>query len=410
MVLESYHRNLFRDDPVAVRGRAIAPGRSDPSKAGLDFLGQFYTMNLADIAAIRLNRQQISQSKSETVTDLMGWLGAIQAQDYAMAKWAIGVRQPNATIRDVETAINNGEILRTHLLRPTWHMAAAKDIYWLLELTAARIKASMRSRNQELELSTTVFTQSNTIIEKALSGGIHLTREEILVEIGNAGIALDNNRASHLLFQAELEGILCSGAEKNGKPTYALLAERVPQTHPIPKEEALARLAKIYFSSRCPASLQDFIWWSGLTVGDARQALELIKPDLASENIAGQTYWFPDSLCDIQKGKDSVYLLPAFDEYLISYTDRAAMLPFKNQLKVVSNNGIFRPIIVVNGQVTGVWKRTIKKDKVIVETVLFKPIDKTTQDLIEKAATQFGHFLGKENGIDHDIYSTGENT
>jgi hypothetical protein len=353
----------------------------------------------ADIAKIRLISQQIAATKFKSVKAIVGWMGAMQAQDYAMAKWAIGVRLPNSTDQAIETAINNGEIIRTHLLRPTWHLVSADDIYWMLELTAPQIKASLKSRHKELELSEAVFTKSNTIIEKALRSGKHLVREELLAKLGKAKIATDENRASHLLLRAELDGIVCSGATKAGKQTYTLLEERFPKAKPLTKDEALAKLAKKYFTSHCPATSQDFVWWSGLSVGEAKHALEMVKSDFVSETIDAQTYWITNAFSIPKAGKEFVYLLPAYDEFIISYKDRSASLPLENHNKTVSNNGIFRPTIVINGQVTGMWKRTIKKDNVIVETEFFKQANKTTKSLIEKAAIRFGYFLEKKTEI-----------
>jgi hypothetical protein len=332
---------------------------------------------------------------------MVGWMGAMQAQDYAMAKWAIGVRLPNSTDRAIETAINSGEVIRTHLLRPTWHLVSVDDIYWMLELTAPHIKASMKSRHKELGLAEIILRKSNTIIGKALRVGNHLTREELIAELGKAKIATDNNRASHLLAWAELNGIVCSGTTKSGKQTYAPLEERVPKTKRLTREEALATLAKKYFTSHCPATLHDFVWWSGLPVSDAKQALEMVKSHFISETIDSQTYWFTNFFSIPKTDKEGVYLLPAFDEFIISYKDRNASLPFENHNMTVSNNGIFRPVIVVNGQVTGIWKRTIKKDKVIVEMEFFKQPDKTTKSLIEKALIHYGHFLEKKTEINH---------
>lgn len=362
-------------------------------------------MNLTDIAKVRLVSQHIAAAKFEAVKDLVDWMGAMQAQDYAMVKWAMGVRLPGSTAQAIETALAGGEIIRTHLLRPTWQVVSANNLRWMLELTAPQIKTSLKSRHRELGLSEAIIKKSNTIIEKALRGGQHLTREALLAEFGKAKIALDNNRASHLLVRAELDGIVCSGAPQGAKPTYALLEERVPQAKSLAKEEALATLAQKYFTSRCPATLQDFAWWSGLSMGDARCALEMIKSDFVSENIDSQTYWFPNSFAVSKTKKESVHLLPAFDELLISYTDRRASLPFENHSRAVSDNGIFHPIIVVNGQVTGLWKRTVKKDTVIIETELFKPPAQTTRRSIEKAAEHFGQFLGKKTEIRNTIES-----
>jgi hypothetical protein len=358
-------------------------------------------MNLTGIANLRLVSQQIAARKIINTKEIVGWMGGMQAQDYAMAKWAIGLRLPNSTDQEVETAINNGEIIRTHVLRPTWHFVSADDLYWLLELTAHQIKASLRSRHKQLGLSEPILKKSNKIMENALRGGKHLIREELLGELGKAKIALTENRASHLLVWAELDGIVCSGATREGKQTYALLDERVPKKKSKNEEEALAKLANTYFTSRGPATLKDFVWWSGLPVSKAKHALEIIRSELSSEEVESQTYWFKDFDSIPRIDQEVAYLLPAYDEFLISYEDRSVSLPYEDRKKTVSNNGIFRPIILVNGQVTGIWKRTIKKDKVIIETEFFKQPGLNTKNMVEKALIQYGNYLDKQIEISH---------
>ena len=353
-------------------------------------------MNLADIANTRLINQQIERPQFKAVKEVVDWMGAMQAQDYGMAKWAIGARLPLATDKVVETAINNGEIIRTHILRPTWHFVSADDIYWMLALQAAPIKASLRTRHTQLGLSESIVAKSNAILGNILRGGKSMPREELLPELTKAGIPVDENRASHLLVRAELDGLVCSGAIKGRKLTYALLEERVPKTNLPTREEALAKLANKYFCSHGPATIADFTWWSGLSVSDAKQALEMVKMKFNSETVEAQTYCFPNSRASHQTDNEAAYLLPAFDEFIISYKDRRAALPFDNFSKAVSDNGIFRPIVVVNGQVTGIWKRTVKKDKVLVEMEMFQPPDQATMHLIEKAARQYGQFVGME--------------
>jgi len=364
-------------------------------------------MNLIDIANVRLISQQVAEARFGTVKDLVGWMGALQAQDLPMAKWALGVRLPGSTVEVVEAALDRGEILRTHLLRPTWHFVTADDIYWMLELTAPHIKASLKSRDRDLALTETIFAQSNSIIEKALGNGEHLRREELVAELNTASIATDKNRASHLLFRAELDGIVCSGATRGGRPTYALLEDRVPNKRLLTRDEALANLARRYFTSRCPATRQDFSWWSGLTAGAAKQALEMVKSDFTSETIGSRDYWVSNSLPVVETRMNAAYLLPAYDEMIISYRDRGPSLPFSAYNKIVSINGLFRPVIVVNGQVTGIWKRTIEKARVLVEPELFKEPDHATWRLIEEAAMQFGRFLGKEIEMKHRDWPTG---
>jgi hypothetical protein len=360
-------------------------------------------MTLTDISNIRLISQQITTTKFKTVKDIVGWMGAMQAQDYAMVKWAIGTRLPNSTVEIIEKAIDQGEILRTHLLRPTWHFVSADDIYWMLELTAPKIKASLKLRHQGLELTEALIAKSNELIQKALSGGNHLTREELVAIFQKEKIATDENRTSHILMSAELDGIACSGAIKGKKQTYALLSERVPKTKSLTREESLRKIASRYFTSRCPATLKDFVWWSGLSVGDARNALEMVKSNFISEKIGLETYWFTNSFSNPKNDNNSTYLLPAFDEFIITYKDRSASLPSENFKKAVSDNGIFRPIVVLNGQVIGLWKRTIKNDKVIVETNFFQTQNKSIKNLIEKKAIAFGNFLGKKAEVKYNV-------
>jgi hypothetical protein len=356
-------------------------------------------MNPAEIANIRLASQQITKAKFDSVKELVSWMGAMQAQDYYMSKWAVGIRLPDSTERDVETAMNNGEILRTHLLRPTWHLVSADDIHWMLELTAPQIKTLVKSRHKELELTEAILSKSNSIIEKALSYGDHLTREELMAELGKLNIITNENRSAHFMLMAELNGTVCSGTPRGKKHTYALLHERVPVTKPFNREEALAMLAQRYFTSHCPATLQDFVWWSGLSVADARHGLEMIKSHFISETVGTSIYWLTDSFSLPEQTETSIFLLPAYDEFIISYRDRSASVPAENHKQAVSSNGIFRPVIVIDGKATGLWSRTTKKDKVLIETKFFQPHNEKQKRAIEEAAKTFGRFLDKRAEI-----------
>jgi hypothetical protein len=326
-------------------------------------------------------------------------MGAIQSQDFSMSKWAVGIRLNSATDKAIETEINKGAILRTHVLRPTLHLVSAENIRWMLNLTAPAIKARLKSRHKELDLTESLLKKCNNIIQDSLMGANHLTRDELISILAKAGVFVEKQRGYHILVRAELDGITCSGILKGGKQTYALLNERVPEIKDLTKEEALKKIAGIYFSSRGPATLQDFKWWSGLSITDCRNALESIKTDLTSEKTGSEIFWFYNCLPHRKHKNDSTHLLPSFDEFLISYKDRSASIPLTNQKKTISENGIFRPIIVINGQVKGLWKRTVRKDKVIIETELFEPISKSIKDQIEKDGESFGHFLGKKAEI-----------
>jgi hypothetical protein len=353
-------------------------------------------MKLSDISNIRLTNQQITAPKFKSVRDIAIWMGAIQAQDFPMSKWAFGIRLIGSTDKLVETAFEKGEILRTHLLRPTLHLVPAENIRWLLNLTAPGIKARLRLRQKQLGLTESHLKKCNRIIKDSLKGENHLTREELRAILVKTKPPLENHRIYHILVNSELDGITCSGRIKGGKQTFALLDERVPKTQDLTKEESLKKIAGTYFTSRGPATLQDFIWWSGLSVTNSKIALELAKPDLVSEKISAETYWLSNSLNYPKKEKASVHLLSAFDEFLISYKDRSASVPAKYQKKTISDNGIFWPVIVINGQVRGLWTRTIKKDKVIVEIKLFEPANKSINNQIESWSESYGLFLDKK--------------
>lgn len=345
------------------------------------------------IVNLRLCNQKIVINEHSSAKEIVNWMGAFQAQDFYMVKWAIGLRLTDSTEKDIEKALSNGEILRTHLLRPTWHIVSADDIHWLLDLTAPRLKSTMKTRDKELELTEKIYQKCNAVFEKKLEGGNHLSREELIEELSKERIKTDNNRASHILMRAELDGVICSGLIKNKKQTYALLHERVPVKKTFEKDEALALLASKYFRSHGPATLEDFTWWSGLTISDARKALELARKNLCSSQLNNQTYWFYDNTKISNDIQNTICLLPAFDEYLISYKDRTAVLPAANHQKAVSNNGIFWPIIVINGKVEGTWRRIIKKDKVNIEPNFFNTPQKNLANRLNEAMYDYAKFV-----------------
>ncbi len=350
-------------------------------------------MTLSEISNLRLQNQKLDATTFTKANDVVRWMGAMQAQDYAMSKWAIGKRMSDATDEIIERALNDGLIIRTHLLRPTWHLVSAEDIYWMLELTAPGVKSSMKSRNKQLELTAEVFNKSFGLLEKAFSEYNNLRREQIEGILNIAGIKTDENRLSHILMEAELEGLICSGSKTGNKLTHCLLSERVPARKVFSKDEALAELAKRYFTSHGPATLKDFTWWSGLSVGDATKALNFIASDFISILVASDRYWLKAELSEIDAGRDSVHLLPSYDEFLISYKDRSAALELAHNRKAISNNGVFYPVIVLNGQVAGTWKRTIQKGAAKIETNLFIEISNKSLMLIEKEIEVYCGFL-----------------
>jgi hypothetical protein len=320
-------------------------------------------------------------------------MGAIQAQDYTMAKYAIGVRLKSATDKIVEEAITKGEIIRTHVLRPTWHFVAAEDARWMLQLTAKNLNRALSSNNKRLELDERTFTKANSIIEKLLRDGKHLTRKEIMQALEKKGIKTDDLRAGHIMFRAETNLVVCNGIRRDKQFTYALFEERVPPSKRLANEEAFTRLAQRYFSSHGPATVKDFSWWSGLSVKDATTGLELIKSKLTFEKYGDDVYWFSEQT-GAEKNYNNITLLPAFDEFLISYKSRAISLNMEHAPKAFTGNGIFNPLIVQNAKVIGTWKPQYKKDIAIVPFFFYDFTEKQKQ-LFIKAAKHFGTFSQK---------------
>jgi hypothetical protein len=349
-------------------------------------------MTTAEIAGLRFTLQQISDTRFTTPGELVAWMGAMQAQDYRMSKWAIGMRLPGIMNEAVEQAIDKGEIVRTHVLRPTWHLVAAKDIRWMLSLTAPHINAASAAQRRSLGIDEQLLTRTTDIIIKALSGGRQLTREELMQEIRKTGIVTDTHRAVHIMFDAELKAIVCNGTMRGPKLTYRLMDEIIPPGDIYNREEALHQLALRYFSSHGPATVQDFQWWSGLPAGDTRKALEMIKKDMVCIKSDQKEYWVPRETVFLSKNIPEVCFLPAFDEFLVSYKDRTAVLHPDWHREAITINGIFKPSILVEGKVAGTWKHTVKKNKLQIETGYFDPAMSLDAAVIDRALERLNDF------------------
>ncbi|HEY8559267.1 MAG TPA: winged helix DNA-binding domain-containing protein [Pyrinomonadaceae bacterium] len=352
-------------------------------------------MNKSDIAGARLFSQQIAATDFTKPEEIVSWLGAVQAQDYPMAKWAIGVRLGGAAEAEIETAVADARIIRTHILRPTWHFVAADDLRWMIALSAPQLRSTSAGTMRAFGLDAATCWRANDLIAETLAGGRHLTRAEIMAELKKSGIDSDNYRASYLMFAAEIEGVVCSGVRRGKDQTYALLDERAPQSKQFSREESIAELTRRYFTSHAPATLKDFVWWSGLPTSDARRGLEMNEPDITSAEIDGQTYYLPKDFSMPAAPAGALYLLPAFDEFMVAYKDRSAALDAGRASEAITGNGIFKPIIVAGGKIAGVWKRAFKKDTVIVEKILFGEFGDFEAEAFQAKAREYALFEGK---------------
>ncbi|WP_348824950.1 winged helix DNA-binding domain-containing protein [Flavobacterium aestuarii] len=352
-----------------------------------------------EIANHRLASQNLLETNNKSPQEIVSHLGAVQAQDYAMAKWAVGSRG-SATEKEVEEAVNSGKIIRTHILRPTWHFVSADDIYWMLDISGPVVKRLFASMARQHGYDDKKLDQVNSAIEKLLAGNNHLTRDEIMLEL-NIHKASGDLSPVIIMMNAELDGLVCNGRMKGKKITYALLGERVPKPKSaLTKEEALAKLAKRYFESHGPATLPDFSWWSGFSQTSAKLAINSIESELNSIEINNQKYWFGTNIPNVGDFRESVHFLPAFDEILISYKNREASILLEHQSKAFTNNGIFKPIILENGKVIGDWKRTIKKDHVKIETRFFSAVDESKKRILFEAIKPFEDYLETKISIE----------
>lgn len=352
-------------------------------------------MTRLDIPRLRLRNQRISESPLGTPNEVVGWLAAVQAQDYAGAKWALSLRLQGATDKNLDKAFADGSILRTHLLRPTWHFVTPADIRWLLALTASRVHAVNASMYHKLELDREVFERSKIVLARALQSGNHLTRDELGDVLQKNGIATnDRLRLSYIMMSAELDSLVCSGARRGRQFTYALVEERAPQAMTLERTEALTELARRYFLSRGPATVQDFAKWSGLTIADSRLGLEGIRAELEQEVIDGELYWFSPSAPVSSAESPRAYLLSIYDEYISGYKDRSAVGEIDIAAKLAALGNALSYIIVVDGQIVGSWKRTLRKDGVVIQTDYFRPLTDEEHRAVALAARRYGDFLG----------------
>lgn len=341
------------------------------------------------ISKIRTHSQQLIQPHFNCPTQLVAWMGAMQAQDYNMAKWALGIRTQSATLQSIDLALQKGDIMR-----PTWHFVPAKDLRWMLALSSKQVKAANKSMSKKYAITDEQFTKCNQLFVKILEGNRNLTKIEVSAEINKLGFATDPSHINRFLFHAESEGLICSGIDKAGKPTYALLDERVPHTKALHKDEALATLATRYFQSHSPATLDDFVWWSGLSITEARHAIHLIDSHLIADRFEGTKHLIHESYAgDIKADDQILHLLPSYDEYLISYKVRTDVVPLEHYSKAFNNYGIFQPVIMHNGKVVGNWKKAVKKNNIDIEISFFDAKYKVDKQLIEQAKEKYITYL-----------------
>ena len=339
----------------------------------------------------RLHRQRLAGPPFGGVAEAVRWFGAVQGQEWAEVKWSLSMRAGDCTDQDVEAALARGEIVRTHLLRPTWHLVAPDDLRWLTRLTGPRVHARNARRYAELGLDAGTLARGAAIMADALDGAAEpLTRRELAAALEAAGIATDGQRIAHMVMYAELELVLCSGPRRGKQHTYTLVDRTVPAAPGDDFDEpaALAELARRYFASHGPATLRDFAWWSGLAAADARLAVELAGDDVAVLWRDGRREWLGAAEpVEGDAAPTGTLLIPTYDEVLVAYRDLRVVFAVEEEPFEMA----FRRPILVDGRVAGVWERTLRPREVVVSATIAGPAE---VDGLKAAAERFGRFAG----------------
>ena len=344
-------------------------------------------MTLQTVVQQRLRNQRIVQAGPASPEALIAWSGAVQAQEYAAAKWGVGLRMPaGAKDADVEEAFNAGRIVRTHVLRPTWHFVAATDAGWMLQLTAPRVHRALGYARRYYEIDNRMCVRAAQVFERALRDGRHLTRAALGTALARAGVTVTGLQLAFLTIYAELERVICSGALQGGKHTYALFAMRVPAPRRLAGDEALGELTTRYFRSHGPATIRDFSWWSGLTRADARRGLEIAGARSAS--IERHTYW-SCTRSGTRPAARRVHLLPIYDEYLVAYRDHEAVR------RPVTVRGRLPQAVIADGQVAATWRPVRAAEGVRLDVIAERRLTQDERRAIERAAQRYGAFVQK---------------
>jgi hypothetical protein len=358
-----------------------------------------------DLRHIRLHNTGLSTSPFKTPEETVAHLGAIQAQDFAAAKWSVGIRMQKATDENIEKSFNEGKFLRTHVMRPTWHFVLPEDIRWMLELTSPRVKKILAPYDLKLEITKEVISKSQVVIEKALEGKKNLTRAELADHLEKKMLPARGQKLAHILVYAELNALICSGPRKDKQFTYALLEEIVPKSKKLNREETLAKLSLKYFTSHGPAQNRDFAWWSGLSLKDTDEAIEFIQSKLTQFSLNGKTYWFSPETEDENFNSSALnsakqaFLLSIFDEYTIAYKDRSDISEKRDIERMISMGNALTAVIILDGKAVGTWKRILKENSVEINLTPFKKLNGYELEFIKKAAEKYGKFLKKDVSI-----------
>lgn len=347
------------------------------------------------IARWRLTRQRLADADHPTpqaaVEDLLG----VQAENFSQTIWALAERTGQPIEAEFDLAFDNGEIVRTHVLRPTWHFVRGEDLVWLLELTTPRARLSLVQLQRSLDLEEATMERADAAIVGMLSEGRHLTREEIGERLRADGLPAEGMALGAMLTHAEFAGLVCSGArDEGGNQTYALIEERVPDPRRLDRDEALAEIARRYFAGHGPATERDLAYWATLTVTDVRAGLAAAEDHLDSFEHEGATYWHAEPPPGGTGTPDPRgHLLLILDEYYRGYQGSRRVLDIAG-LEPKGSRAV--GMALVDGQIVGSMKRTLRSSSVQFDLGLYRELEGDEEQALAEAARRYGAFLDLE--------------
>ncbi len=348
------------------------------------------------IATRRLFAQRLIGEPLASPVEVVRWLGAVQSQDYVGAKWALAQRSQPTSDAELDQAFDAGAILRTHVLRPTWHFVLPEDIRWLVELTGPGVQRGLAGRYRRLDIDAKLIARSNSLLANALAGGRYLTRPDIGQVLANRGIQPDGQRLPHLIMAAELEGLIVSGPRRGKEFTYALLQERAPSARRMDRGQALRELTLRFFRGHGPARVSDFVWWSGLTAAEARLGLEAAGAELEREVLDENEYWSGDHSVPRRPPSPTAHLLPNFDEYTVAYQDRDALyIDGSFDPRQSSFGRVLGNVVIVDGRVRGAWRRTTTSGVLRLQIRLLRELEVAERQAVDEAGRVLARFLSK---------------
>ncbi len=307
--------------------------------------------------ALRLLNQQLAAPQFGDAAGVVGHMGAVQAQDYRMMRWAVEMRTRRPSARAFKEAFDAGRIVRLHLMRGTWQLVAAGDYWMMLDLCAPKAIAVTQGwmGGNGIAISEREAGRVRDILAREAADRGSATKEDFVRALAEKGVRMDGHRLSYHIRMAEFTGVLCSGDLLSMKATYALAAGKVKRTGTVDRDEALRRFTLKYFQSRQPATLEDFAWWSGMTTGDCRRGVALLGGRLHVERFQGRDFFLTDTCRTRGFRRGKVLLVPPYDEYLIAYKSRDVVLPPEHRHRAHNNSGIFHPVIARGGAICGNW-------------------------------------------------------